>query len=155
MSEQSCVFPSFTLNMSDVVFDKSFGSEFELIDPGPGAQMGDVLFGVVPYLENNEYSVDGQTLIERAKIKNGFLGQKDGEEIVKRQNKIPIEIRALYYIPLPATIYKHKPTGNLFFPRLHCSDNGWHLDLTCIKSGFFGTAGRLLTPLHICRVKVV
>jgi hypothetical protein len=68
-------------------------------------------YELVPFLEEGESYVSGDTMVERAKELNANLGEEDGEFILERQAEIPKEFRGKFYMVFTAWRPPSRPRG--------------------------------------------
>lgn len=138
--------PSFTLDMGPGDLTNEFGPDYELIEVGPEAETGKVSWSLVEYLEEGDPGyITGTVLRERAKKLSGFRGLKDGKRIVELQDKVSLEYRQNHYIPLPATLYRHRSSEKLCFPCLYRDGGRWYVGLYYVDARFGGN-GRMVVP---------
>jgi len=55
--------------------------------------IGGRIYEILSYLHNSENSVDGHTMIERAKEMNAHLGQDDAQHLLNHQQDIPTSLQ--------------------------------------------------------------
>lgn len=102
--------------------------------------IGGRTYELVSFLKKGESSVRGAAMLARAKKLGASLGEEDGAFILKRQNKIPQELRGKFYLVFAAW-------RDLSYPKyvacLHCRAARWYRSWDWLGRDWFGD-GRLV-----------
>jgi len=98
----------------------------------------------VPFLRQDESSIRGYDLIDRARYElDANLGQEDAEFILEHEAEIPESLQS-FCLVCTATIWR-SPDGVLRVAYLYCYGRRWRLFWGWLEGGF-STNGRLLRP---------